>query len=112
MECKDMAEPLATFIGVIFVTLVYALFYFVTNKISDINKIDWSLLFVTLVVGVAIAIVDIMTGVIPTSENVFLQLGAYAVFIGVGDQIVHQVIWYIRPDLKAQSKAIRSGKAG
>ncbi len=92
---------------IVLVTVFYTLFYYLTYKISDINNIDWSLLFSTLLIGVAMGIVQATTGIIPTFEEVQANLAVYFVFIAVIDQIVHQIIYRYWPEWKQAREKTR-----
>lgn len=97
------------FVYVMLATVFYAVFYFLTYKISDVNNIDWSLMLSTLFFGVIFGVVQALTGILPTFEGVGAQIAEYWVIIAVLDQIVHQILYRYAPEFRQQSEGIRKG---
>lgn len=96
-----------SFLYIMAATVFYAMFYYLSYKISDVNNLDWTLLLSTLIIGVGIGIVQAATGIIPTFEDVKAELAIYAVFIGVADQLIHQILYRFYPDWKLELKTNR-----
>lgn len=100
---------------IMLVTVFYAIFYYLSYKISDINNIDWTLLGSTLLIGVGIGLVQAATGIIPKFDDIKAQMAMYAVFVAALDQLLHQIWYRYFPEVKAQQENIRKGlqaKAG
>lgn len=101
---------ITAFLYIVAVTVFYCMFYYLTYKISDINNLDWTLLLSTLIIGVVIGIVQAATGIIPTFDDVTAELALYAVFIGVADQVIHQVLYRYFPSWKLEVETKRAAK--